>query len=97
MELFGSDVTTLWLEERQFVFRYRSAEDWLDAFRNYYGPTVKAFAALETSEQIAFEHDLIAARQPTQHLHDRRVTRSEHLRRGRRGQTPLRHSFSFSV
>ena len=34
------------LHRRQFVFRYRSAEHWLDAFRDYYGPTLKAFAAL---------------------------------------------------
>ena len=42
------------------MFRYRSAEHWLDTFRTYYGPTHKAFAALDADGQAAFEHDLLA-------------------------------------
>ena len=45
---------------RQFVFRYRSAQEWVDTFRTFYGPTVKAFAALEEQESSAFERELIA-------------------------------------
>ena len=44
-ELFGSDVEALNSQRRHFVFRYRSAQHWLDTFRTYYGPTLKAFAA----------------------------------------------------
>jgi hypothetical protein len=58
-ELFGTGVAALQLQRREFVFRYPSAEYWLDAFRSYYGPTIKAFAVLEAAEQIAFEHDLL--------------------------------------
>ncbi|MEX2100289.1 MAG: class I SAM-dependent methyltransferase [Acidimicrobiia bacterium] len=58
-ELFGADVRTLDVQRRHFVFRYRSAEHWLDTFRHYYGPTHKAFAALDDAGQVAFEHDLL--------------------------------------
>jgi hypothetical protein len=35
-------------ERKHFNFRYRSAAHWLQIFRDYYGPTHKAFAALES-------------------------------------------------
>ena len=47
------------VETRQFVFRYRSAQDWLDTFRTFYGPTLKAFAALDAAGQDALERDLL--------------------------------------
>lgn len=43
-----------------FTFRYRSAAHWLDVFRTWYGPTNRAFAALDTAGQIALEADLLA-------------------------------------
>ena len=42
-----------------FVFRYRSAEHWLHVFRMYYGPVLKAFAALDAKGQTNLAHDLI--------------------------------------
>ena len=56
-ELF--DGHSVQANERQFIFRYRSAADWLGTFREYYGPTVKAFAALEPAQQDALERDLL--------------------------------------
>jgi ubiquinone/menaquinone biosynthesis C-methylase UbiE len=44
---------------RQFVFRYRSAQHWVDTFRTYYGPTLKAFAALGDAGR-AMEDELLA-------------------------------------
>ena len=44
----------------QFVFRYRSAEHWLDTFRMYYGPTLKAFSAVDDADRAALERDLLA-------------------------------------
>ncbi|TCR68458.1 class I SAM-dependent methyltransferase [Bosea sp. BK604] len=44
---------------RQFVFRYRSSEHWLEIFRTYYGPVLKAFAALQPQAQEVLEGDLI--------------------------------------
>jgi len=45
---------------RNFAFRYRSPEHWVDVFRDYYGPVHKAFAALDTERQAALEADLLA-------------------------------------
>jgi SAM-dependent methyltransferase len=43
---------------REFVFRYRSAQHWVDTFRTYYGPTLEAFAAVD--DPAALERDLLA-------------------------------------
>lgn len=45
---------------RHFMFRYRSAEHFVEMFRTYYGPTYKAFASLDTPRQAALAADLIA-------------------------------------
>jgi ubiquinone/menaquinone biosynthesis C-methylase UbiE len=42
-----------------FNFRYRSARHWLEVFRTYYGPTNRAFAALDASKQAALEAELL--------------------------------------
>ena len=44
-ELFGDRATKIETTRKQFVFRYRSAAHWLEVFRTYYGPMLKAFAA----------------------------------------------------
>src|SRR6185437_16447358 len=38
IELFGAQAASIHSEPRHFVFRYRSAEHWLDVFRTFYGP-----------------------------------------------------------
>ena len=59
-ELLGDGVVDLTAVERQFVFRYRSANDFLDAFRAYYGPMHKAFAALDDARGAELAADLVA-------------------------------------
>lgn len=59
-EMFQAQSSAITCEERDFVFRYRSAEHWLEIFRTYYGPMLKAFAALEPASQATLEQDLIA-------------------------------------
>jgi ubiquinone/menaquinone biosynthesis C-methylase UbiE len=59
-ELFGPDHATVQATRRDFVFRYRSPQHWLEVFRLYYGPVLKAFAALAPPAQSAFESDLLA-------------------------------------
>lgn len=49
-ELFGAN-TTIQTERRHFVFRYKSPDHWLEIFRNYYGPVLKAYAALDVDRQ----------------------------------------------
>jgi SAM-dependent methyltransferase len=58
-ELFGDRIESLVLHERTFTFRFRSPEEFVDVFRRTYGPTVKAFAALEGEAEAALQHDLV--------------------------------------
>jgi SAM-dependent methyltransferase len=46
-ELFGDAVTELRVTPRDFVFRYASPEAFVDYSRANYGPTLKAFQALD--------------------------------------------------
>jgi len=57
-ELFAAGATWIKTEPREFKFRYRSAEHFIDVFRTYYGPTLKAFSALDVPQQIRLEKDL---------------------------------------
>ena len=57
-ELFGDGASSLEATRRTYVFRYPSAEYFVEYFRNYYGPTVRAFAALEPEGQEALARDL---------------------------------------
>lgn len=61
-EFFGDGVTDLAATVRQYTFRYRSPEQWVERFRTYYGPTLKAFEALDDGQRRydAALHDLIA-------------------------------------
>jgi SAM-dependent methyltransferase len=43
---------------RLFAFRYKSAEHWVDVFRDFYGPTHTAFLALDPDGQRALADDL---------------------------------------
>jgi ubiquinone/menaquinone biosynthesis C-methylase UbiE len=42
-----------------FNFRYKSVEHWLNIFKTYYGPTNRAFAALDANGQSALQADLV--------------------------------------
>jgi ubiquinone/menaquinone biosynthesis C-methylase UbiE len=59
-ELFGAQAASIEATQRHFVLRYRSAEHWLDVFKTYYGPVLKAFAALAPADQAALEQDILA-------------------------------------
>jgi SAM-dependent methyltransferase len=59
--LLGEGIASLDVTERSFTFRFGSAEEFVEFFRTWYGPTVKAFAALEDdAARDALEHDLVA-------------------------------------
>ena len=57
--LFGTNATVA-PESRHFVFRYKSADHWLEIFRGYYGPVLKAFAAIDPPAREALEKDIRA-------------------------------------
>jgi SAM-dependent methyltransferase len=59
-ELFGDAVVSVTSHPRTAIFRYRSAEENVEFFRTYYGPTLRAFDALPADRQAALNDDLIA-------------------------------------
>jgi ubiquinone/menaquinone biosynthesis C-methylase UbiE len=59
-ELFEPAATRIAAESRHFMFRYRSAGHMLEVFRGYYGPMLKAFAALDERGQQALAGELVA-------------------------------------
>jgi ubiquinone/menaquinone biosynthesis C-methylase UbiE len=59
-ELFGSNDAIVGARSRDYVFRYRSPEHWLEIFRTWYGPVLKTFGALDAGGQAALRLDLLA-------------------------------------
>jgi hypothetical protein len=45
---------------RTAVFRFRSAEENVDFFRTYYGPTFRAFESLDPPRRESLRGDLLA-------------------------------------
>ena len=59
VELFGPNAVNIECRRRNHVFRYRSPAHWIEVFRNYYGPTHKAFAALDQDGQSRLHDALV--------------------------------------
>jgi ubiquinone/menaquinone biosynthesis C-methylase UbiE len=59
-EQFGPKAKHIDARPTNYVFRYHSPVHWLEVFRNWYGPTHKAFQALDAAGQEALASDLIA-------------------------------------
>jgi ubiquinone/menaquinone biosynthesis C-methylase UbiE len=59
-ELFGATAREIHTTSRQFTFRYRSPQHWIDVFRTYYGPMNRTFGALDAQKQAAFTEDVLA-------------------------------------
>jgi ubiquinone/menaquinone biosynthesis C-methylase UbiE len=59
-EMFGPSASHIRAERRNFVFRYRSPEHFVEIFKTYYGPVLKAFAALDATKQDALKQDMLA-------------------------------------
>jgi len=59
-EMFGSQASSIKAEPRFFNFRYKSAEHFLEVFKTFYGPVLKAFAALDAAAQQDLHNDLYA-------------------------------------
>jgi hypothetical protein len=58
--MFGASAASIKAERRNFNFRYRSPEHFLEIFKSYYGPMLKAFAALDAANQQGLRNDLLA-------------------------------------
>lgn len=59
-DAFGSSASAIKVEPLNFVFRYRSPSEFVDIFRQYYGPTHKAFLSLDAAGQQRLEADILA-------------------------------------
>ncbi len=57
-ELLGPGVRELATRRRRFTFRFDSPRHFTDFFREQYGPTLKAFAALEQEGREALQADI---------------------------------------
>jgi hypothetical protein len=55
--LLGSSAA-ITAERKNFVFRYKSPQHWIEVFRNFYGPVLKAFAAIDPAERATLEADV---------------------------------------
>ena len=58
-ETFANTAHSIAIVERTFLFRYASANHFLDVFRTYYGPVHKAFLSLDPPGQERLEADLL--------------------------------------
>ena len=58
--LFGAQAVDIKAVRKIFNFRYRSSAHWMQLFRDYYGPTHKAFAALDGVQQEALESNIVS-------------------------------------
>jgi SAM-dependent methyltransferase len=57
--LFGSGIEDADSSRQTQSFRYTSPDDFVDSFRRWYGPTHKAFAALDAEAQLQLHADLV--------------------------------------
>jgi len=58
-ELLGGEAKVE-TERKHFPFRYRSADDFFETFKTFYGPTLKAWGALDAEGQQSFQDQLLA-------------------------------------
>lgn len=57
--LLGDGARELRINRRYFNMRFKSPQQHVDYFRTYYGPTNRAFAALDAPGQEALERDFL--------------------------------------
>lgn len=59
-DLFGDHITESNSTQRAYTFRFSSAQEYVAYFRRWYGPTLKAFEALDAAGQRKLTADLAA-------------------------------------
>ncbi len=58
-QLFGDSIAEMRVEKRHYVFRDKSAEQFVDYWRTFYGPTLKAFETVGEAGREALEADIV--------------------------------------
>jgi ubiquinone/menaquinone biosynthesis C-methylase UbiE len=56
---FGAQTSVVAIKPRHFTFRYRSPQHFLGLFREYYGPVLKTFEALDPPGREALSQEII--------------------------------------
>ncbi len=59
VRLFGADAIDIESTELTQSFRFTSPDEFVEFFRRWYGPTNKAFGALEAERQVELHDDLV--------------------------------------
>jgi SAM-dependent methyltransferase len=59
-ELFAGRSRSIVTTSRVFNFRFHSPAHHIEVLRTYYGPVIKAFAALDTEQQASLQAELLA-------------------------------------
>lgn len=57
--LFDTQIAAINVERKNFVFHYQTPQHWIDTFRTCYGPTNKAFTAVDVGKQRMLNADLL--------------------------------------
>ncbi|MEM1186537.1 MAG: class I SAM-dependent methyltransferase [Planctomycetota bacterium] len=58
-ETFGSSTSRIGTTSREFVFRYRDPQHFMEVFKTLYGPVQKAFEALDVEGQRGLEGEML--------------------------------------
>ena len=58
--LFGSTAASVTSYPRTAIFRFRSAEENVDFFKTYYGPTLRAFESLPVEKRASLYAEMVA-------------------------------------
>jgi SAM-dependent methyltransferase len=58
-QMFGPHASSIETRKRNFVFRFRSPDHWMEVFRTNYGPMLKTFAALDDAGSTALTADIM--------------------------------------
>ena len=90
--LFGANAQVT-AQSRIFVFRYRSPAHWLEIFRTYYGPVLKAFAAIDPKAQQVAGGRSAGADGGVQHRRGRHAGGAERVSRSGHRQARLTRRF----
>ncbi len=59
-QLFGAGAASIASYPRTAIFRYESAQENVDFFRTYYGPTLRAFDTLEPQRRDELNREMVA-------------------------------------
>jgi ubiquinone/menaquinone biosynthesis C-methylase UbiE len=59
-ELFADKISSMHIERRSALFRYRSTQHWIEAFRTYFGPIMRTLEMLDAQRRGTYLADLDA-------------------------------------